>query len=365
MSTERNHCVLCCNKNLINFYIVNNFPMLASSVDTHPGSDVFSDLIFKVCSNCRCVQLTNLINPLILYSFDNKSQLTPMWIDHHTQFVQFIEDSVPATSICEVGGGSNPLYNYFKNNNIYYSILDLYECIPINNSIVYKIGNCESYTNYSEDTVILSHTFEHLYSPHSFLKSINKSNVQNIILSVPYLHSWLVNKLTVNLLFNQHTFYFELDQLVDIFNNYGYSIKRHTLFKDHSIFIHFVRSTCITLPIRPILTETQIYDHFNIKKINIERIHLNGPTYIMPAFYLGQIVYHYLGNKTNIAGFLDNDIYKCNKRLYGTPCMIHSPDIIINMKNTTIILATTPYYNEMYSQLIKLNNTINIIKVVI
>ena len=365
MSIDRTTCVLCRCKDLENFYIVNKFPFLSLSTDTHPSADIFSDLIFKVCSTCRCVQLTNLIDPSTLYSFDNKLQLTPLWIDHHTEFVKFIKDSVDTTSICEVGGGSNPLYNFFKKNDIYYSILDLYDCSSINDSIVYKIGNCESYTNYSEDTVILSHTFEHLYSPHSFLESISKSKVKNIMLSVPNLHSWLINKLTVNLLFNQHTFYFELEQLSDLFNKYGYSIKSHDVFRNHSIFVHFVKSQSTDLNIRPISIEKSIYDHFNMKKINIERIHLEGPIYIMPSFYIGQILYHYLINKENILGFLDNDINKCNKRLYGTPCMVYSPDIIKNLKNISIIVAITPYYNEMYSQLMKLNNTINIIKVVI
>jgi hypothetical protein len=275
------------------------------------------------------------------------------------------ENSIDITSICEVGGGSNPLFEYFKNTNIQYSILDLYESTSKNKSILYKVGNCESYNSYSENSVILSHTFEHLYNPINFLKNISKSTVQNIFVSVPNLNSWLINKLTVNILFNQHTFYFEKEQLFSLFATYGYNIKDYYLFKNHSVFLHFVRSNSLESIIKPISVEESLYRHFSSKEETIRKIKLTTNAYIMPSFYIGLIIYHYLNDKHKIIGFLDNDSNKCGKRLYGTPLITYSPSILAELRNISVIIAITPYFDEIYKQLKVINPYINIISIIV
>jgi len=365
MYANRNKCILCLDENLNDFFTIKNFPIIASPTSKSTTDDIFSNLEFKICVMCQCVQLTNLLDPSILYSFDNKSTLTPLWREHHSKFVEFIENSVDITSICEIGGGSNSLLDYFKNTNIQYSILDLYESTSKNKSIVYKVGNCEVYKDYSENSVILSHTFEHLYNPNDFLKNISESSVQNIFLSVPNFNSWLTNKLTVNILFNQHTFYFEKEQLYTLFANYGYIIKDYYLFKNHSIFIHFVKSVPIENIIQPISVVESIYRHFSSKEDTIRKIKLTTNSYIMPSFYIGQIIYHYINDKDKIIGFLDNDLNKCCKRLYGTPLVTYSPSILSELQNISVILAVTPYFDEICEQLKLINTNINIISIIV
>jgi hypothetical protein len=82
----------------------------------------------------------------------------------------------------------------------------------------------------------------------------------------------------------------------------------------------------------------------------------------MPSFYIGQIIYYYLNNKKNVLGFIDNDINKCGKRLYGTPLLTYSPSII-NENFADILLANTPYFNEMKEQLMLINPNIVIHKI--
>jgi hypothetical protein len=276
-----------------------------------------------------------------LYADDNKSALTPMWKRHHTSFTSFIEKSLTG-SVCEVGGGSNPLVSFFTHPPPY-SVLDIYDCPNKVPSVKYIIGNCESFTDYTDESIILSHTFEHLYTPRDFLKSIRSSNVQNVFISVPHFASWLKNQSTVNILFNQHTFYFEKDDIERLFSIYGFNVERFEHFEEHSLFLHFRR--------RNNSIERSLFNHFNGNANRILDISLTSPAYIMPSFYIGQFIYHYLLNKSLVIGFLDNDLNKVGKRLYGTSLMTYSPSILETSECKHVLLFRTPYFDEMYKQL--------------
>jgi hypothetical protein len=121
-------------------------------------------------------------------------------------------------------------------------VLDIYECPNKVPSITYKVGNCESFTGYTEDSIILSHTFEHLYAPRDFLESIRSSGVKNVFISVPHFAKWLEKNLTVSILFNQHTFYFEAADIERLFGLYGFNAVRTDVFGEHSLFFHFQRA---------------------------------------------------------------------------------------------------------------------------
>jgi hypothetical protein len=358
---RRTRCVLCECDTLDPFYLIESFPLLASSTTTDSALDVYADLEFRICRECRCVQLATLVDPVTLYADDNKTSLTSMWTRHHTAFVQFIEQA-SIHSLCEVGGGSNPLVSFFSRPPMY-SVLDIYECPNKAPSVTYKIGNCESFTGYTEDSVVLSHTFEHLYTPRAFLESIRMSSVKNVFISVPHFARWLENTLTVNILFNQHTFYFEADDIERLFQMYGFNMLRTETFGDHSLFFHFQRGNTQPTHIQRSLKEDKVFRHFNIKASHIRRIVLTSPTYIMPSFYVGQLIYHYLPDKALIGGFLDNDANKIGKRLYGTELLTYPPSILATSECKTVMLLRTPYFAEMHAQLKAIDPDIVIIAV--
>jgi hypothetical protein len=363
--TQRTSCVLC-KHDLIDFYRQEKYPLLTTPTTSDISDDIFVDLDYKICSLCKCVQLTTLVDPISLYSSDNKNFLTPIWKEHHTSFVDFIKKSIdPTNGICEIGGGSNPLYQYF-NIPINYSVLDVYNPVNKEKSIQYTIGNCETFTNYTNDTIMLSHTFEHLYNPRDFLKNISNSCIKNIFISVPNFKDWLHQNLTVSILFTQHTFYFEKEQITCLFSEFGFRLQDFCVFKNHSLFFFFQRAELIDTPTMiPSISESLILNHFSKKSININTIILERDTYIMPSFYIGQQVYYYLNNslKEKVIGFLDNDINKINKRLYGTPLITYSPQVLMNKTNVSVILVNTPYYQEIKEQLLNINSTIHIVSI--
>lgn len=351
-SQERNSCVLCESTTLLPFYNLNKFPLLNHSTDKPYETDIFYDYKYAICDRCKCVQLLTLLDPTVLYSSDNKTKLTPLWQEHHISFGCFVSKNLCSPSVCEIGGGSNNLSYYFP--SIKYSILDMYEPAVKDSSIQYIIGNCEEFSDYKDNAIILSHTFEHLYSPHKFLKCLQKSNVEQVFISVPNMKSWLENKTTCFLIFNQHTFYFEKEDLISLFSQYGFECNMTSEFENHSLFFSFVRNNIISpLPI-PIKTiAPKLLEHFHGKEILANSFSTSKNIFIMPSFYLGQIAHFFLKKNISILGFLDNDTNKINKRLYGTNLNVFLPNEILKYspETTAVLIVNNPYMYEMQNQI--------------
>lgn len=361
----RSHCCLC-KSSLMPFYSQKNFPFLSNPTLQPIEEDIFCNIDFGICSICRSVQLISLVDPAILYSSDNKSSLTPLWKEHHTSFAEFIKTFNTEKTICEIGGGSNPFDTYI-NNIESYTILDIYEPFDKKEGINYLLGNCESFTEYIDNSVLLSHTFEHLYNPREFVSSLEKSKVNHIYISVPNMRKWLENKLSTYLIFNQHTFYFEDRDIIALFSQYSFSCKETLNFKDHSLFFYFVRDNSVSqLPIPIKDNEIALYEHFKLKETILSNIYSDKNIFIMPSFYIGQIAHFYLNKSINIVGFLDNDINKHGKRLYGTDLNIFHPSEILNydQDKITVFIISSPYLNEMVYQLRSLSPTLDLLSIV-
>jgi len=367
----RKNCVVCDSTDLQDFYCLEKFPLLTAPTTDAIETDRFMDMDFIICNDCKCVQLCSLIDPTVLYSFDNKASLTPLWKDHHNSFAAYtkkvLEETKPE-NLVEIGGGSNSIFEYLgKDIEANKVIMDVYEQpeeVTSRLGASYLIGNCEHFSAYPDKTtIVMGHTFEHLYSPLDFIKSVAESPVDTVVLSVPNLRLWLLKKSTFNLLFNQHTFYFEENDMKYMFAQYGFEAVDFTMFREHSLFCTFRRSASVvpsSLNVKNDVVQP-IYDHFNLKSVSIAQLNTSGHVYIMPSFYVGQIVYHYFDQKEKVLGFLDNDKNKVKKRLYGTPLSTFLPSQIQDKDDVSVVLVKTPYFAEMEKQLRELNPKANVI----
>lgn len=349
---HRTKCVICKTYPLKFFYELKEFPLLTLPTNDIKDSDIFFDLSYGMCPECLSVQLIDLIDPSTLYNYPNKASLTPLWKEHHIEFAEFIQELQPnLTKLYELGGANNPLIEYFKGIE-QYKVLDLHEPSIKDKKIDYILGNIETYSEYTEDTILLSHTFEHLYDPHSFLKHVQKSKVQNVFISVPNMYDMLKNKTNVSIIFNEHTFYFEVEDIQYMFAQYGFTCMSFKHFKNHSLFFYFKRDASTKeLQVHRKENQKELFiNHFFKREEKIKAIEINTPFYIMPSHYIGQMVYYYYNKKENIIGFLDNDKNKCNRRLYGTNCNTYSPTQEL-VKGKLVLLVNNPYKKEMEEQL--------------
>ena len=366
----RTNCVLCEHHNLIDIVTLYKYPITPSSNNEEPSSDEYNDCIFSNCSLCGTVQLKNLIDPIKLYkNSHNSTENTPTWKEHHSLFASFITDNSDTTDILEIGGNSGTLYRLLCNKIKNYSILDICPTAPT--EVTFFQGNCEDFDFKGHTHVVLSHTFEHLYSPRKFIENLSKSRVKSVYISIPNMENLYSSK-NISIIHNEHTFFIGDHEIKYIFSQYGYLTATSKEFINHSLFYHFmynesIFNESIKAPVpNNMIRAKNIKNYISDFELFIKNINVSMPCYICPAGHYGQKIYYYLKQyHNNIIGFIDNDISKQGLRVYGTPKQVYSPNILkthgVNI--ICVILYAGPYTKELQSQLNLLHDNIHYINI--
>uniref|UniRef100_A0A6C0KMZ4 Methyltransferase n=1 Tax=viral metagenome TaxID=1070528 RepID=A0A6C0KMZ4_9ZZZZ len=362
----RTNCVICDSTKFEHVYTFPNYPITQNSSSLDISHDEFKDSTFVSCIDCGCVQLKTLIDPIKLYENCNRLiDATPTWKEHHKLFSDFIIENNKYTTILEIGSSTCPLYKLLKHTGIHYTTMDIADSEGRPSEVPFIQGNCEDFDFTGHSSLILSHTFEHLYNPRKFLKNIHDAKVKSVFISIPNIDE-LYSSENISILNNEHTFYVGNKEIVYMFSQIGYLCNNFYKFKNHSLFYHFVNnSSAILLPLENKINLGKNMQKIFIKYENImKNIRIDKPCFICPGAHYGQKIYYYLQNYSKyIEGFIDNDPLKQGKRVYGTPCNVYSPDILTKYKETTvyIILYAGPYTEELKKQLNLLHPSIKYI----
>lgn len=358
---ERTNCVLC-RSNLIDMYTFPKYPITPSSSLSDMDNDVFKDITFSKCVSCSSVQLKTLIDPVVLYeNAHNSTESTPTWKLHHALFTEFILNR-NTEPILEIGGSSGVLYESMR-DKVPYSMLDICDNSSRPLDIPFIQANCESFHYKGYPCVVLSHTFEHLYNPVAFIENLRNSNVSSVFISIPNMTHLLASN-NISVLHTEHTFFIESGQLISIFSEFSYTCKAIYHFKAHSIFYHFVLEDTPIIERVPFESDT-IQSIFLKYETLFKTIVIDKPCFICPAGHYGQKIYYYLKRYAPfIKGFIDNDVSKQNMRVYGTPSMVYSPDILKTYQgNICVLLYAGPYTDELREQLTSLHSSIEFIDI--
>jgi len=353
---ERKTCVICSTK-LCMLYTLDDMPISLSVTTDSVENDIISQQYVSYCTYCGCVQLSNLIDPNILYGTShNLTFMLPMWNEHHEQFYKFILETIQYDSIMEIGGSSGALYNKIKSSHLEYSCIDV--CAPSfdTNSINYIIGNCEEYSFSNVNCIAMSHVFEHLYNPAKFIDNI-ANNIKSIYISIPNMEYLLENK-SSSIIHYEHTYFIDKYFMEYLFSQKEFELIHYKEFKNHSLFFEFRKTNCNPLNI---VFRDNIYKHmYDIYNNIVDRFmkyHIPPNSFIIPGGHMGQLLYS-INKPISILGFLDNDVAKHNKRQYGTPYCIYPYDILNTYKDQeiNIYIYAGPYTNEILKQLDAYNN---------
>ena len=356
---DRDVCAVC-NKDIVFLYTKNHTPITFSQTKSDYNTDIYTDQHIYACNNCGCVQLKNLIDPLILYNTaHNSTYNTPTWREHHNMFADFILDNSNKSSILEIGGASGILYNILKDKAppLDYSCMDLCDPAPEIAPIFTK-GNCETFEFNNTETIVMSHIFEHLYNPSIFVKNISNHNVNTIFISIPNMTS-LLEAGSPSIINNEHTYYLDKNILTWLFATNGYKLSQFYEFKNHSLFFMFQKSDESTYSIdnrkdvakKMLRINTLLEVRFNSYKIPAH-------SFFVPAGHLGQLFYTQT-KPSQILGFLDNDPLKQGYRVYGTPYDAYSFDKLREYVNDPIHIYVYggPYTEELVRQIKSLHST--------
>ena len=365
---ERLHCAICNSDSFQHIYTLADYPITPSSSRLDMTTDEFQDCTFIECMVCGCVQLKTLIDPVKLYqNFNKMIDTTPTWKEHHRLFSIFVLENNTHNTILEIGGSSGPLYKLLSDTGINYIIMDIADSEKRPTEVQFIQGNCENFDFTGYKSVVLSHTFEHLYFPRKFVENLCKASVESVFISIPNVDH-LYESENISILHNEHTFYIGNNEIQYLFSHFGYSCVKSYNFRTHSLFYHFVRDNntvhyALNLNIERGNHMREIFIKYETRMKDID---ISTPCFICPGAHYGQKIYYYLRRFSNhIQGFIDNDPLKQGRRVYGTPSYVYSPDILAKYKGTTIclILYAGPYTEELKRQLDMIHPSIKYIAI--
>ncbi|AJC87299.1 class I SAM-dependent methyltransferase [Campylobacter insulaenigrae] len=323
-----------------------------------------------VISQDGVVQLKKLIPLEILYASGHDSGATGLiWNQHHEEFSKFILNFEPK-NVLEIGGGHGKLAKHcLENSDINWTIM---EPNPTHKNP--KVQYIESFFNATDlkhgvyDTIIHSHTLEHIYDPHNFLSEICTllNGGGYMIFSIPNLKEYLKNK-WINCISFEHSILMTEKIVEFLLLKNKFKIKYKKYFLKHSIFYCVEKDQNISSNgvylyneykenKRMFLSMKQYYQN-KISELNvIFQQNANKTMYLFGAHTFSQyLIYNGLYIK-NIKNILDNNKNKWNKRLYGTELFVKDPQIIKNDNNVLVILNCGIYNDEIEIDILKICN---------
>lgn len=377
---ERNNCILTGLCDLEYLYTFKEFPFFMGCTEDGAINDVKPDMIWNISRNTGIIQLKNLIPLDLLYKKSHGAGVVgKLWSDHHFNFSKFILN-FEMNNVLEIGGGHNKLSNNVLEvrNNIDWTIID--PNVDVKN-ISNKINVIDDFfddtfsSDKDFDTIIFSHLIEHIYDPNVFIGTLLRiiKNGTHLLFSVPNMKEMLKNKYT-NCLNFEHTLFLTEPYIEYLFDKYGFKLLlKEEFMEDHSFFYayEFDENHVKTIELDNYYEENkkiffEYVNHYhrfvkeindNIEKSNYDEIYLFG------AHIFSQYLISFGLNTNNVLFIIDNDINKQGKRLYGTDLYVKSPKILIDKKNTLVILCAGFYNDEIKKDILSINKNINIIEI--
>ena len=350
------HCCVICSGVLEVLYTIPDVPITCSPTTMPVETDVLRDTTMCVCVQCGCVQLKTLVDPTILYGVShNETAETPTWKEHHARFSRFVADQ-HVERLLEIGGSSGSLYNHLT-KDVDYTCLDM--CDTPNAPFKFIQGNCETYDFSTIECICMSHVFEHLYNPRTFVENISP-HVKKVILSIPNMNH-LLSIRSPSIVFNEHTYFVDKSTMEWLFGQSHYVLRDFAEFKSHSLFMVFEKSsTSIEIPLvnRPHIAQSMkaIFDDMTRRFSSMAVV---DGAFIAPAGHMGQLVYSQTKPK-HLSGFLDNDTAKQGRRVYGTPFYAHRFDTLKGLDAPTVYLYAGVYSDEISRQISSINSSAQI-----
>jgi len=369
---QRTHCVICLSDKLELIYSIPNYPITFIAHKTsNKLNDTYINFNLISCIKCGCIQLQNLIDPTILYNIPHNTSGSKVWNKQNDILSDMIIQEVISSkrNVIEIGGCSGILAKIIKqkNNSIPYTIFDICDNNPNIDNVDFILGNCEKYNFPSDSIIVLAHVFEHLYEPHKFVSNMKKNNVKDIFIAIPNMTAQMENNIHP-VLYQEHTYLCELNDIKYIFSYYGYAIKSQYNYDIHAILLHFtISNKPLEVIIEPNFDRiTYIKKMYAEKYLKTNSLVLEKPFYIIPASFSGLQIYNNINDKykENILGFLDNDKGKIGNRFYGTDKFIFNMEHIKSYDNEVIIVIHKGgYINEIINQLNTYKNNIKFISI--
>jgi hypothetical protein len=370
----RANCVICNKDDFLEIYKKENYPIVFTPpcIEKSLEDDKNEDLHFIGCQYCGCVQTKKLIDQEMLYKDAyNITYNYPTMQRHHHFFADFVIKTIVNDKIIEIGGSNGALVKIILGKQmIDYTIMDLCDRAPDIPNVNFINANCEIADFPENNTIILSHVFEHLYNPLKFVQNLKRNNINQILIANPDFNM-LLERNDNSFINFEHTYFCNTSQLDYLMKQCGYS--RHDIFdfEKWAVFYNYKKDDLVKVDDDEVTKNLYLLDTLKQyfigreKKIKDIKIDNSYETFICTAGHYGQLVYTFLDEtiKHNIIGFLDGDSFKIGKRVYGTKHFTFDKSKLCDYENINVILCAERYRDEITREILMHNKNTNIINI--
>jgi len=355
----RNKCVICAHDKLTTVAEFKNFPVFMGTVSRPDVDFRYNDLILVECTRCKTTQVLDLVPLALLYQTNHNVDIVgDTWKRHNAAFARFVAEVNPR-NVLEVGDPS------FKIASLLIDVIESWCVVEPNISDnVLQSGKIRYIRKWFEDVglddfenidcVVLSHVFEHLYSPRDFLNKCS-SIADTIIISVPNMDCMLESGALPSINF-EHTFFLNDQNLKIMLQDCGYYIESCEFFENHSVFYKIKKTYNAGNVIVNIITSY----YAEVARIN----NLSSSydyVYLYGANFPAQMLIALGLDDTRIVGILDNSKSKIGNYLYGTKHMVFHPTEIAGKDNCLVICKMGVYDKEIKNNLLNINDKVVVI----
>ena len=371
----RSRSLITGKQNLEPLYTFRNFPVFLGCVeDLNSENDLRMDMSWAICPESGIIQLDRLVPLDVLYRGQHFDGTGPTWNQYYQDFTDYILHQSPK-NVLEIGGGLGILAESFINNtqDTTWTIVEPNPSFKEKDRIKVFKAFFDKDFRYNEtcDTVVHSQVIEHMYYPEDFFRTISDflEPGNKMIFGYPNLHLYL-NKKYTNAINFEHTI-FLTDYFVDMFLvKHGFDIIDKTLYKEHI----FCTAEKMAYPKECPVLENK-YEEYKaiflgfieyhkalVQRINCKIDSFPGDVFVFGAHIFSQYLFEFGLKKNKIKAILDNSKMKQNKRLYGTPFLVKSPEILRNHDHCAVVLKVAAYRDEIIKQINEINPAVEILE---
>jgi len=353
---ERKICIWCKSSSLSSLFNEDKITPVASY--NLSEKEEYSSVKFNIqrCNDCNTYQVKYLANPDLLYKKSHALCYSNSLHIQNKAFRDFIFQNTTLKDVVEVGAGNGFLADLLLETNRLntYTIIDpTYFGNTTSRRIIDSFFETVDSKLINQDTLVMSHVFEHFYTPHDIMNKIKDlKTIRNVYINFPNLESFLAI-LHMNVLNLEHSFFVENDFIISVFSNYGFKLVNYYKYDSHAVFFHFERNDEI-VPLSLIHNncDTLVTNFFNrieksIKQIN-ERLSTKGntPVYVWPSSHQTQYLFINGLDYNKVDGLLDNHPSKFNSYLYGYNIVCTSFKELMSSSMPALIILNGGCYNQ-------------------
>jgi len=331
------------------------------------------------CTHCQTYQNKYLADLRTVYQDNHIFRYGSTHTNMTNLFATMIRANERVRNVIEVGGGNGELCELLHKDVDHYYIVDpsYTGSAHANLSVVPSFIEDADIDKYPANTLIMSHVFEHLYTPLDVLYKIRDApNIQYVYVCHPDFESYVTTSpKTLNCLHVEHTYFVTHEMVIDLFRLIGFKETKQLSDQGYAMYWEFTRDTRDTSssPVIPSQTiESQIqpreghslvdryisYIHDKVQQYNqiIHETKGKASIYIWPCSIHTVSLFNYGLDYKSLDGVLDNAKTKIGKYVYGYDVVCKGfMDVVTSSNDDVVVLLSGGCFNKEILQNVATN----------